>query len=303
MSEALYEDYKDALRRGHSAALRGRFDEAITAYAEAASIAPDRAVPQTSLAGVLARTGRITEALDAYDVALARAPEDEAALRGRAEMLAIVGRRDEAADTLDRLATVLDRDGRLLDACDVARRALDLAASRPRREGLEALIERLRATGADPAADALARTLGTLDQDGVSIPTVRTAPRRDPRRAVMSAAATLAAAGESAIDRGDRDEARRCFLEAAAAQRSIGNFNAALDLCNQALALAPADGDVHLALAELYLDRGWRTNAADKLALLGRLSELASDDVTLARLCAIASDRFPDDARLTAICG
>ncbi len=303
MSEALYEDYKDALRRGHSAALRGRFDEAITAYGEAAAIAPDRALPQASLAGVLARTGRITEALAAYEVALARAPEDEASLRGRAEMLAIVGRRSDAADTLDRLVAVLDRDERLLDACDVARRALELAESRPRREGVEALVERLRATGADPAADALARTLGTLDANGVPIPPVRAAPRRDPRRAVMSAAATLASAAESALDRGDPDEARRCLLESAAAQRSIGNLNAALDLVNQALALAPADGDVHLALAELYLDRGWRTNAADKLALLGRLTELSGDDVTRARLCAMATDRFPDDARLAALCG
>ena len=84
MSEALYERYKDALRRGHAASLRGRFDEAIAAYAEAASIAPDRAMPQASLAGVLARTGRLSEALAAYEVALARNPEDEASLRGLA---------------------------------------------------------------------------------------------------------------------------------------------------------------------------------------------------------------------------
>jgi tetratricopeptide (TPR) repeat protein len=307
MSEAIYERYKDALRRGHAASLHGRFDEAISAYREAATIVPDRAMPQASLAGVLARTGRISEALAAYEVALVHAPEDEPSLRGRAEMLAIAGRRTDAADTLDRLAAVLDRDGRLLDACDVGRRALELAESRTRREGLEAMIERLRASGASPAADALARAIGTLD-GSVGLGALGSAamfpaePKRDPRRAVLTAAATLSAAAEVAIDKGDADEARRCYLEASAAQRSIGNLHAALDHCYQALALSPADGDVHLALTELYLDRGWRQPAAEKLFLLGRLTELTGDDVTHARLCTVALDRFPEDTRLAALC-
>lgn len=303
MSDAIYERYKDALRRGHAASLRGRFDEAIAAYAEAAAIAPDRAMPQASLAGVLARTGRISEALSAYDVALARQPEDEASLRGRAEMLAIAGRRADAAETLDRLAAVLDRDGRLVDAVDVARRALELAEGRSRRAALEAMVERLTAEGTDPAADALARTLGALDSPVAGAPTAAVEARRDPRRSVMTAAATLAASAETALDAGDLDEARRRFLEAAAAQRSVGNLHAAVDLCAQALAIAPSAGDVHIALTELYLDRGWRTNAADKLVLLGRLSELTGDELTRARLCTLAAERFPDDARLTAICG
>jgi tetratricopeptide (TPR) repeat protein len=299
VSEVLYERYKDALRRGHAASLRGRFDEAITAYGEAAAIAPDRAMPQASLAGVLARTGRISEALAAYDLALAHAPEDEPSLRGRAEMLAIAGRRAEAADTLDRLAAVLDRDGRLLDACDVARRALELAESRARRAGVEAMVARLRASGADPAADALAKSLGPLDG---AVP-ARREPKRDPRRGVMTAAAVMVTAAETAVDEGDTDLAVRRYLESAAAQRSIGNLHAALDSCYQALALAPADGDVHLMLTELYIDRGWRTNAADKLVLLGRLTELSGDDLTHARLCTLAAERFPGDARLSAICG
>ena len=127
-------------------------------------------------------------------------------------------------------------------------------------------------------------------------------PKRDPRRSVMTSAAVLAAAAEAAFDNGDRDEARRCYLEASAAHRSIGNLHAAMDLCYEALAVAPADGDVHLGLTELYLERGWRTHAADKLVLLGRLSELTGDDITRARLCTMAAERFPDDARLAAIC-
>ena len=242
MSEALYERYKDALRRGHAAALRGRFDEAIAAYAEAASIAPDRAMPQASLAGVLARTGRISEALAAYEVALSRAPEDEASLRGRAEMLAITGRRVDAAETLDRLSAVLDRDGRLLEATDAA-------ASRPRvrrvtrpprgrgrvRDPPAGGRRRPGVRGAQPGARHARRPsdgrrrprrpaagAGTASSSFVE-------QKRDPRRSVMSAAAVLTAAAETALDGGDQDEARRCYLEAAAAQRSIGNLHAAMD--------------------------------------------------------------------------
>ena len=44
MSDAVYERYKEALRRGHVAAERGRFDAALAAYANAAGLAPDRAL-------------------------------------------------------------------------------------------------------------------------------------------------------------------------------------------------------------------------------------------------------------------
>ena len=43
MTEALYERYKEALRRGHVAAQRGRLDEALDAYGEAGRVA--RTVP------------------------------------------------------------------------------------------------------------------------------------------------------------------------------------------------------------------------------------------------------------------
>ena len=51
MSDAPYERYKEALRVGHVAALHGRLDAALAAYAEAAAVAPDRALPLTSRAG------------------------------------------------------------------------------------------------------------------------------------------------------------------------------------------------------------------------------------------------------------
>ena len=314
MSEVLYEQYKDALRRGHVAALRGRLDAAAAAYREAARIAPDRALPYVGLGGVLARLGRTDESLAAYAAALERAPDDEGAMQGRADVLAALGRRAEAADTLDRLAANLEREGRLADACDVARRALELAESRGRRGQVERLVATLRtaAPGDAAAAEALERALGVLDSvPGVDAPAAatRSRPRRRRRRADGAALrpprpipALLTLAVEEALEAGDLDEARRRALIAANGHRAVGQFHAAMDACYQALAIMPSDPDIHLLLAELYLDRGWRGPAADKLVLLGRLSQLTGDGATRGRLCYLAAARFPDDPRLAAVC-
>jgi tetratricopeptide (TPR) repeat protein len=314
LSEVLYEQYKDALRRGHVAALRGRLDAAAAAYREAARIAPDRALPYVGLGGVLTRLGRSDEALVAYGAALDRAPSDEGAMHGRADVLAALGRRSEAADTLDRLAANLEREGRLADACDVARRALELAESRGRRQQVGALVARLReaAPGDIAAAEALERALGVLD----SVPGVEPLPPAGDAAAATDAAgapieppppaapdpALLTLALEESLEAGDLDEARRRALVAAIGHRAVGQFHAAMDACYEALAILPSDPDIHLLLAELYLDRGWRGPAADKLVLLGRLSQLTGDGATRGRLCYLAAARFPDDPRLAAVC-
>jgi len=317
MSEAIYEQYKDALRRGHMAALRGRLEAAAAAYREAAAIAPDRPLPHVGLGGVLARLGRTDEALGAYAAALDRSPADEGAMRGRADVLSAVGRRTEAADLLDRLAAILEREGRLADACDVARRALELAESRGRRQHVEGLVARLRETTGDAsAAEALERALSVLDTvpgvaprgaTGVDAGGGPVASGDDPGAAPSASRAPdpalLTLAVEEALDAGDLDEARRRALVAANGHRAVGQFHAAMDACYQALAILPSDPDIHLLLAELYLDRGWRGPAADKLVLLGRLAQLTGDGATRARLCYLAAARFPDDARLAAVCG
>ncbi len=316
MTETLYEGYKDALRRGHVAALRGRLEVAAGAYREASRMAPDRALPYVGLGGVLARLGRSDEALAAYATALGRAPADEGALRGRADLQAEAGRRADAAVTLDRLASVLDQQGRLADACDVARRALELAESRGRRKGFVALVARLRENSGDPAAaEALERAMSVLEVDPsvVGVPLAGAGPEVGAVDAGESAApaeppppppdpAALTLAVEAAIDAGDLDEARRRAVLAAEGLRSLGQLHAAIDACYQALATAPADPDIHLTLAELYLDRGWRALSADKLVLLGRLAQLTGDDATHTRLCALVTTRFPDDPRLAVLC-
>lgn len=312
MSVSIYEGYKDALRRGHIAALRGRLDVAVAAYREAARIAPDRALPYVGLGGVLARLERVDEALVAYRTALDRSPDDEGALRGRADLLAAEGRPSEAAGSLDHLAAVLEQAGRLADACDVARRALELAESRGRRRLVRALVARLRESGGDPtAAEALARAMSVLEVDPVAAPSaaaadatplVPDAPSPPGARVPPADPVALARAYEAALDAGNLDEARKQAVAIASAHRSVGQFHASIDACYEALAIAPADPGVHFMLAQLYLDRGWRTLAADKLVLIGRLAQLSGDTATRARLCDLATRRFPEDARLAALC-
>ena len=267
-------------------------------------------------AGVLARLGRPADALAAYAAALKRTPNDEGALHGRADVLAETGRRAEAAATLEHLAAVLDAQGRLADACDVARRALELAESRDRRKG--------RGGPRRPTSRGIRRPVGGRSpgagadrprgrSDGRPPTGRRIEPgsrgRRLGRRGHPVAASSqppdpggLVLAFEAAVDAGDLDEARRQAVLAAAGHRSLGQLHAAIDDCYEALAIAPADPAVHLMLAELYLDRGWRTLSADKLVLLGRLVRMIGDNATRARLCYLAATRFPDDARLAEIC-
>ena len=304
---AVYERYKDALRRGHVAATRGRFDAALVAYADAASIAPERALPHASMGAILHRTGREAEALVAYDLAVGRSPRDEMALAGRADVLAGLGRPVDAAHALDLLAEAQESAGRLPEACDSARRALELAESRARRRHVERLAASLRErAGDDKAAAAFQRAVGYLGP--------ASAPSRRKRRAADDGVAeeapeakpldggALIGQAEAVLDGGDARGARDLFVQAAAAQRAAGHVNAAIDACYLALAIAPGDAELHVTLAELYLEHGWRGPAAEKLLLLGRLIELTGEAEARERLCRLVGEQFADDPRLVALC-
>jgi tetratricopeptide (TPR) repeat protein len=307
MSDALYERYKDALRRGHVAAVRDRLDAALVAYSEAAEIAPERALPHASLASILVKLDRREEALAAFGRAIERAPRDEGALSGRAHLLAALGRRVDAADDLDTVAEAQEADGRLVDAADTALRALQLAESKARRRHVEALARTLRnAPGNELAAAALEQALGvepltagTIDQAGPETPeTAETAEPEGP----PPDGALLTAEAEDLLDAGDIDGARDRLIAAARAHYANRRLSAALDACYLALGIAPFDFDLHLLLAELYLEQGWRSPAADKLVLLGRIVDLAGDDDGRYRICALAQTRIPEDERLAAMC-
>jgi tetratricopeptide (TPR) repeat protein len=346
MSDALYERYKDALRRGHVAALRGRQDAALAAYGDAAKLAPDRPLPLVAIGNVLAGLGKHREALAAFDAALERAPADETALRGRADVLVATGDRARAAEALDRLAAALDADGRPSDALDAARRALELAESRSRRAGVKAMVARLTQSGApgDPGvSETLSRALGILEDrvlgrgqkgapvqgedasdavaaeplraDAVARAGAATAepesvhdelpaepePLPEPEPPPFDPVAAMAAVEDAAAS-GDAVATRELALAASSGHRAAGQLHAAIDVCYLALATSPADAGLHLTLAELYLDLGWRSTAVEKLLLMARLAELGEDTDTHARLCAVVSARLPDEPALASLC-
>lgn len=367
--EALYERYKDALRRGHVASLRGRLEEALTAYAEAAAIAPERATPHTSAGNALMRRKRPADAVRHYTAAVRLAPRDEAALLGRAQALAALDKRPQAADAYDAVAEVQAANGKLADAVDSARRGLELAEGRERRRTLERLVERLRASepaepgrvalekalvvlegraieprraapakpapgGRKPAANASAKP--AVDADvvaAVAEQANRAAAKREPvvddvaeaesatgavagaaldaaepptlDEAIAAAArdttapdaspgpgyrptldrelpvdldvAALAASAEQTLDRRIPGVGLDELLDLASAYRRDGRADAALDTCYLALSVAPDDVGLHLALVQLYDERGWTTLATEKLDLLDRMTALDDD--------------------------
>ena len=164
MSDPLYERYKEALRAGHVAVLRGRLDDAVTAYRVASEVAPERALPHTSLGGVLLDLGHAEEAVAEFHAALGISPQDEGALLGLSEALVRLGQPITAAETLDALAETLASAGRDADAVETLQRALVLEERVGRRRRYQRALRTLRMTTGDRASDeALGRALGLLD--------------------------------------------------------------------------------------------------------------------------------------------
>jgi hypothetical protein len=175
MTDDLYERYKEALRVGHVAVLRGALEEAIEAYRTAATIAPSRALPHTSLGGVLLRLGHLDEALVEYAAAVARAPHDEGALLGQAEALAMGGQRVDAAMVLDHVSEIQEAAARLPEAADTLRRAMELEESVERSRRQRGLLRQIRLSAGDHAAEQLlAKALRLRDEPAeVAAPTSR----------------------------------------------------------------------------------------------------------------------------------
>jgi Tfp pilus assembly protein PilF len=184
MTDDLYERYKEALRVGHVAVLRGALEEASEAYRAAASIAPSRALPHTSLGGVLLRQGHLEEALVEFAAAVTRAPHDEGALLGQAEALNVAGQRVNAAMTLDHVSEVQEAAGRLPEAADTLRRAIELEESAERSRRHRGLLRQIRLSAGDQAAERLlARALRLRDEPAAeTVEPVRSATSAAPLR-------------------------------------------------------------------------------------------------------------------------
>src|SRR6185503_19380448 len=134
-----YVGYRDALRSGHLAALRGAHEPAIRAYREAARLLPDRAAAYVALGRTQLAVGRPEEALASFEAALSRAPRNTAALDGAARALLELERANDAADVLDGLAAVYAKGDRPADALATVERATEISGSPWRRAMLEQL--------------------------------------------------------------------------------------------------------------------------------------------------------------------
>ena len=385
MPDPIFERYKEALRAGHVAALRGRPDDALARYREAGALAPDRPLPHVGTAEVLLRLGRHDDAFVASATALRLAPDDEAVLDVAARCEEAAGNGTKAAAHLDRLADVREAAGRTDAALEAAMRAHELAATGRRSERVTSLREQVESVrsrlssrdwegaevappdGVDaspkpaperpgaatrdsqagagaPAGPADAETAGRdlpapagsgdaeaagRDLPAPSVPPDHAAPAvvAEPAGAVpggpppaaesagsghgipahvAQGLAGLASqpagehppplpgdvaflAGEDRADAGDTDEAARLYLEAAATYLAMGAVDTAVDTCLRALARAPADLDVHLALARVQASTGHEGRAREAADLLSRLLTLRGDTPGLERVSAFLS--------------
>jgi tetratricopeptide (TPR) repeat protein len=332
MTEALFDRYREALRAGHVAVMRGRLEAAAAWYREAASLASDRAVPRTALGSVELRLGQPVQALDSFDAALAVAPADDAALMGRAQALVVLQRPDEASATFDLLADAREAAAKHPEACDALRRALEIEPTPARRDRYRALTEELRRRVGDAEAErALALAPGLLEDaadapapapaataaaDGASAQTpagspdgasdgvrgsdtVATAPGSlapgNNELAPVVDGDALVLAAEEAAARGDAQGAVAAAMAAARTFRAAGHPVAALDACVGGLSAGPGDVDLHLLIAELAFERGAVGSAGDTYRSLLHLVETEGDAAARARIVAAARQAFPDD--------
>ena len=273
MSADLYERYRDALRTGHLAALRGAHDQAVRAYREAARMLPERAAPHVALGRTQLAAGRPAEALTAFEAAVSRAPRDTAALDGAARALVELDRGDDAAELLDSLATIFVEQDRQVDAVATVERATELAGSPWRR----AMLDQLRGEQPEPGMDL--SWLGVLpDAEGAPNPGKRNRPP-PAARPVTDEVRGIAERVEVASATDDVP----ALVAGARALARADRLRAAVDACHDALAVAPADPEVHRTLAAIYRRRGWERAARTKLRIVERYQWIVDDPAELDR--------------------
>lgn len=300
-AEGLYERYKDALRRGHVAALHDRIDEALDAYADASRIAPDRPTPHTSAGTALLRRGRPADALRYYEAALAVSPRDEPALLGRAHALAALQRRGDAAHGFDAIAEQRASGGRLADAVDAARRGLELAEGRERRRTLERLIERLRASEPDePGRLALERALRVLEGRAIAAP-VRKAQPAEPTPGPARTSSDAQAAGDAPAGPGTQPADDGTGRPGAPPAGDVAAEPAAAPAIRPALERdLPPDADERelSRLADLAIDEGDRAQAVERLLDVAAVHHVAGRPAAAMDACYRALAADPDHVDL-----
>ena len=290
MTGPVFERYRDALRRGHVAALRGRSAEATAAYDEAAELVADRAAPHIGLGRVALADGRPDVALAAFVVALRCDPEDKAALDGHARARALLERR--GPDGADDDALVGDAAARAEAADDAGDFAtlVDVARTFARANRLGAALDAcLGALGAAPTDLDIHRVLAELYwRRGWTDAATRKLDLLRRYTAILDDPADLDALADAAEARGDSDG----LLEVARRHARQSRPGAAYEACLRASGLSPVAPAVHLEFAKLRVDAGERGRAIDGLTLLARLIELTDDGPGKARLGAFLTREF-----------
>lgn len=301
MSGSVLERYRNALRSGHVAALRGRTADAVIAYEEAASLVSDRAAPHVGLGRVALADGRPDAALAAFATALRCDPADEAALDGHARSLAVVSRRGpDAADD-----EALVRDTAALaeaaeEAGDIAR-LVDAARTFGRADRLGAALDAcFSALGSAPTDPDIHRVLAELyRRRGWSEAARHKLELLGRYLAIVDDPADLDVLADAAEERGDVDG----LLDVARRHSRQARPAAAFDVCQRALALAPNAPSVHIAFAQLRIDDGERGRAIDGLTLLARVIELTDDGAGRTRLAAFLTREFSARPGLGSVSG
>lgn len=157
----------------------------------------------------------------------------------------------------------------------------------------KALAARIAELGTQPTwVDVDGRAAGGEPEGGawpaVDLPSLPPPPIEGPRPDPE----TLLAQATDLLDAGDAGAARDLMLTAVAIHREDGRLDAALEVCQRALVVAPGDPQVHLAIANLQLDRGWTAVATEKIELLVRLTSLSGDTQAEADVHFLASERL-----------
>ncbi len=160
-----------------------------------------------------------------------------------------------------------------------------------------ALAARIAELGTQPKwVDMSDREIGAAGEDGANWPALDLpSPPPPPLEGPPPDPETLLAEAAALIAEGDVATARDRMLIAVMVHREAGRLDAALEVCLQLLTTAPGDPQVHLAIANLQLDRGWTELATEKIELLKRLTALTGDTQAEADVHGLASERLRDD--------
>ena len=261
-------------------------DEASQADAPTDELSPEEPSPDDMATDEISPD--VQRRLDAW---AAMPPDDESAPRSEAG----------AGDGDDAPANEATADDNEETATDSEETADDAPAAMGRLDAASAaLAARLAELGTQPdwvdPGDLVIAARSEPDGEGRLWPAVDLpSPPPPPIEGPPPDPETLLAEAADLIDAGDIGGARNRMLVAVMVHRAAGRLDAALEVCLQLLTIAPGDSQVHLAIANLQLDRGWTALATEKIDLLLRLTGLTGDTQAEADVHGLAAERLRDD--------